>query len=193
SRRRPKQMILGARTVDLSADVEFEPRLPTLLEREVRRRLELTNPTEAIHALELENPDFAQAIRAWAAQVVQFEAVATAAPPVNDVNRYSPRSIGPYRVLQRIGSGAFGSVFLAQRGEGAKSVAVKVLTSRNLAAKETIKREINLLCELDHPTIVDVHEFGETEDQYLYYSMDFVPGRVLDSFFYHDLFSAQEF
>ena len=111
----------------------------------------------------------------------------------SDADRYSPESIGPYRVLQLIGKGGFGSVFLAQRGEGAKPVAVKVLTKQTPAGKETIKREIDLLCELDHPTIVDVHEFGETENQYLYYSMDFIPGRVLDSFFYYDLFSAQEF
>jgi hypothetical protein len=177
---------LEARTVDLrSVDAEFEPRLPSLLEREVLSRLARPNPTLELAVLAMANPDFADAIPAWAAQVEQFADVATAAEvkddhtyttglicPDRDLQpiRYNPESIGPYRVLQPIGSGGFGSVFLAQRGEGDKPVAVKVLTKQTPAGKGTIEREINLLSELDHPTIVDVHEFGETEDQYLYYS-----------------------
>ncbi|MFN0056487.1 MAG: alpha/beta fold hydrolase [Planctomycetales bacterium] len=176
--------------MDTTQTAVFVPQLPTMLEKEVLRRLEFPNRTQAIRALERDNPDFARAIRAWAAQAAQFSAVGTID---SDADRYSPESIGPYRVLQPIGMGAFGSVFLAQRGEGAKPVAVKVLTNQTRAGIETIKKEIDLLCELDHPTIVDVHEFGETGNRYPYYSMDFIPGRVLDSFFYHDLFSVQEF
>lgn len=164
--------------------------LPTFLQAEVLRRLEFPNRSHAIRVLQQDNPDYADLIRNWAAKAAEFSAVGNLD---GGADRYTPESIGPYRVLQSIGIGGFGSVFLAQRSEGAKPVAVKVLTNQTGTGRMTLKREIDLLCELDHPTIVNVHEFGETQDQHPYYSMDFIPGKVLDSFFYQDHFSAQEF
>ena len=103
-----------------------------------------------------------------------------------------PQEIGPWRLTQRLGHGAFGSVYLAEvQGDAGftSRVAVKLLDSGAIEANPTIGQslidEAKLLSRLQHPGIVRVldlqhvsHEFlGETYAM----AMEYVEGITLSA------------
>ena len=90
--------------------------------------------------------------------------------------------IGNYRVIDTIGSGGMGDVYLAVReGEGFEQrVAVKVLRSRAGASDDSMARrfrsERSILARLDHPNIPRFLDGGLTRDGAPYFAMEFVEG-----------------
>ena len=92
-------------------------------------------------------------------------------------DRALPRSIGPYRVLSRLGSGAFGEVYRAfdeRAGAERTDVALKVLRLEGIndpAEKESriarFRREYQVLKGIGHPNVVRIIEFGEEPMPYL--------------------------
>ncbi|HUI39004.1 MAG TPA: serine/threonine-protein kinase [Candidatus Nitrosotalea sp.] len=86
-----------------------------------------------------------------------------------------------YRLLDRIGRGGMGAVFLAEDQSLGRRVALKVLDlpddSGDLA--ERLVREARILAQLEHPGIVPVHDAGTLPDGRVYYAMKFVEGRSL--------------
>jgi serine/threonine protein kinase/pimeloyl-ACP methyl ester carboxylesterase len=169
--------------------VPWNVQLPSFLEKKVLSCIEAPSPQNALGALVEEYPHLAKHIVIWAEQAVKFRGV----EQLRERDRYSPEVIGPYRVIQKLGAGGFGSVFLGKRSENERPVAIKVLLHNASDARLRIEQEVEILAELDHPTIVDVYDFGESQDGRLYYVMDFIPGCVLDSFFYRDTFSNEDF
>ena len=94
-----------------------------------------------------------------------------------------------YFLEKRIGRGAMGQVYIAsdQNLGGSKKVAVKtvrqdLLNSENLQEGEAIarfEREARSAASISHPNIVDVTDFGETEEGVFYLIMEYVPGETL--------------
>ena len=86
-----------------------------------------------------------------------------------------------YRLIERIGRGGMGVVYLAEDHTLGRRVAVKVLDlpdqSGHLAARLT--REARILAQLEHPGIVPVHDAGALPDGRVFYAMKFVEGRSL--------------
>jgi eukaryotic-like serine/threonine-protein kinase len=87
-----------------------------------------------------------------------------------------------YRLLERVGSGGMGVVYLAEDSILGRRVALKVLdfpdASGELAAR--LLREAHILARLEHPGIVPVHDAGTLTDGRVFYAMKFVEGRRLD-------------
>ena len=75
-----------------------------------------------------------------------------------------PSAIGGFEVLDRLGSGGAGQVYLA-RSKGGRLVAVKVFSdgATNDAESETLAREASLCVRLSHPAIVQVRALVEEE------------------------------
>jgi eukaryotic-like serine/threonine-protein kinase len=74
--------------------------------------------------------------------------------------------IGPYKLLQRIGEGGFGTVFMAEQETPVRrTVAVKVIKpgmdSRQVIARFEAERQA--LALMDHPNIAKVFDAGTTE------------------------------
>lgn len=96
----------------------------------------------------------------------------------------SPRpfaSLGDYDLIEELGRGGMGVVYLARQRGLNRQVALKLLPSGSLAGHEFIrrfKREGELAASLQHPNIVKVHEAGELDGE-LYYSMELVSGGSL--------------
>jgi mitogen-activated protein kinase 1/3 len=70
-------------------------------------------------------------------------------------------NIGPkYKVLKRIGTGAFGMVCEATNNETGERVAVKHITNlfEDVADSKRLLREISILKTLNHPCVVRVNE-----------------------------------
>ena len=88
-----------------------------------------------------------------------------------------PVAIARFRVLDKLGSGAMGTVFSAWDPELERRVAIKVLAWHAPSAKR-MKREAKALARLSHPNVVTVHEVGNVGDS-VFLAMEFVRGRTL--------------
>jgi serine/threonine protein kinase/tetratricopeptide (TPR) repeat protein len=91
----------------------------------------------------------------------------------------APRQIGPYKILQEIGEGGFGSVYLAeQESPVRRRVALKLIKpgmdSRQVIARFEAERQA--LAMMDHPNIARVFDAGATETGRPYFVMELVKG-----------------
>ncbi|REJ78384.1 MAG: PEGA domain-containing protein [Acidobacteria bacterium] len=95
---------------------------------------------------------------------------------------------GRYHLTRRIGKGAMGQVYLARDTNlGTREVAVKtvrqdILSSEDLQEGEAIarfEREAMSAASVRHPNVVDVTDFGETEDGVFFLVMEYVEGETL--------------
>jgi serine/threonine protein kinase/AmiR/NasT family two-component response regulator len=90
--------------------------------------------------------------------------------------------IDHYDVLDRLGSGGMGTVFLARHRRMQRVVAIKVLSrsfSENASLVQRFQREVETAARLSHPNIVIAHDAGEC-DAGCYLVMEFVDGPDLD-------------
>ncbi|HEV1286409.1 MAG TPA: serine/threonine-protein kinase [Bryobacteraceae bacterium] len=78
-----------------------------------------------------------------------------------------------YSVIEQIGRGGMGVVYLGEDAELGRRVAIKVLDDA---------REARVLAGLEHPGIVPVHDAGVLPDGRCYYAMKLVRGARLDAF-----------
>jgi eukaryotic-like serine/threonine-protein kinase len=91
------------------------------------------------------------------------------------------RRLGPYTLLDTLGSGGMGVVYLARHESLDRTVALKVLNpacARQKGFPERFQREGQVLAALDHPNIVGVHDLGCDAGTY-YLVMERVVGRTL--------------
>jgi serine/threonine protein kinase len=100
----------------------------------------------------------------------------TAFPPL-------PPSVGPYEILDRLGSGAFAVVHRARHIKTRTVVAVKAISKESLHSIrefELLKREINVMRSMDHPFIATFYDLMD-DDLYFYLVIELVEnGNLLD-------------
>jgi serine/threonine protein kinase/tetratricopeptide (TPR) repeat protein len=93
--------------------------------------------------------------------------------------------VGPYRLIARIGEGAFGVVYLAEQREPVRRrVALKIL-KLGMDSKEVIARfeaERQALALMDHPNVAMVHDAGTSVRGRPYFAMEHVPGVPITEF-----------
>ncbi len=89
--------------------------------------------------------------------------------------------LGPYHILELLGAGGMGAVYLARQDRLERPVAVKVLLpnyAQNSKALAQFKIEAKAVAALSHPNIMVIHDFGVEDD--LYYSVtEFLEGQTL--------------
>lgn len=98
---------------------------------------------------------------------------------------FAPRELGAYRLIESIGVGGMGQVYLAERRDGAfeQRVAIKVLAS-TLGDADAIRRaeaERQFLAWLEHPNIARVLDGGTTAEGQPYVVMEYVDGERIDT------------
>ncbi|MFL5307825.1 MAG: serine/threonine-protein kinase [Polyangia bacterium] len=89
---------------------------------------------------------------------------------------------GRYEVVRRIGEGGMGAVYEARHTLIGKRVAVKVLLEKFHAKSDFVARllqEARLAGSIGHEHIVDVTDFGTTEDGRSFVVMEFLDGESL--------------
>ena len=91
------------------------------------------------------------------------------------------KQLGPYQVVAQLGMGGMATVFKAYQPKMDRYVALKVLPrhfSRNPEFVSRFSREARVIANLEHPHILPVHDFGES-DGYTYLVMRLVEGGSL--------------
>ncbi len=91
------------------------------------------------------------------------------------------KQIGKYQVLQEIGEGGMGSVYLAEREDLGNIVAIKIV-KKGMDTADLLRRfqtEQKILANLEHPNIAHLLDNGTTEDGLPYYVMEYVEGETL--------------
>src|ERR1017187_3469449 len=99
------------------------------------------------------------------------------APPLEDIARQFPQ----LEVLECLGRGGMGVVYKARQPRLNRFVALKILArekEKDPRFAERFTREAQALARLNHPNIVTVYDFGETNGLY-YLLMEFVDGMNL--------------
>ena len=89
------------------------------------------------------------------------------------------QTLGKYRILEPLGTGGFGTVYLAEDTWIDKRVALKIPHRQNLDFGELL-REPRLLASLNHPNIVTVIT-AEKQDNVFFIVMEYVPGETLEN------------
>jgi eukaryotic-like serine/threonine-protein kinase len=91
------------------------------------------------------------------------------------------RTLGHYRVFEKLGEGGMGQVYRAHDEVLDRDVAIKVLPERALAdeaARKHFRKEALALSKLNHPHIGTIHDFG-TQDGVDFLVMEYIPGTTL--------------
>ena len=92
------------------------------------------------------------------------------------------KNLGHYRVLEQIGAGGMGVVFLAHDEQLERDVAIKILPSGTLAdesARKRFRKEALSLAKLNHPNIAIIHDF-DTADDTDFLVTEYIAGESLD-------------
>ena len=92
-----------------------------------------------------------------------------------------PERFGPFRLIEPIGEGGMGIVYLAEDEQLGRQVALKIVRPEQLAfsgARERFQREVTSIARLQHPGIVPVYSVGE-QAGIPYFVMERIAGRTL--------------
>jgi serine/threonine protein kinase len=97
------------------------------------------------------------------------------------MERLIGQSLGRYKIVKLLGEGGMGAVFLATDVTLQRDVAIKIMhphTARDPNFRERFLQEARTAARLDHPSIVQVHDFGQ-QGSLLYIVMNFIKGANL--------------
>lgn len=103
--------------------------------------------------------------------------------------------IGPYKLLQKIGEGGMGVVYMAEQLIPVRrKVALKIIKpgtdSRQVLARFAAERQA--LSMMEHPNIAQVFDAGETESGRPYFAMELVKGRSITHYCQEQQLSIRE-
>ena len=89
------------------------------------------------------------------------------------------QTVSHYRIIEKLGEGGMGVVYLADDKHLARRVAIKFLTSTDHHYRARFIREARAVSALSHPNIAAVHDYGETNEGQPFIVMEFVKGKPL--------------
>ena len=96
------------------------------------------------------------------------------------------QTVGPYKLIERIGTGGMGAVYLARRADQQFEMQVAVkLIKRGMDSESVLRRfhdERQILASLEHPNIARLLDGGTTDDGLPYFVMEYIQGDRIDRY-----------
>lgn len=92
---------------------------------------------------------------------------------------HEARKYGQYQLLDRIGGGGMGDVYLARHAMMKRPCAMKLIraeSARDATALQRFEREVQTTASLTHPNTIAIYDFGRTDDETFFYVMEYLPG-----------------
>ncbi len=93
------------------------------------------------------------------------------------------RTLSHYRILEKLGEGGMGVVYIAEDTLLGRRVAIKTLTAKRGPEFDQLRsrflREARAVSALSHPHIATIHDYGETDEGEPYIVMELVKGQTL--------------
>ncbi len=89
------------------------------------------------------------------------------------------QTVSHYRIIETLGEGGMGIVYLAEDKHLGRRVAIKFLTSTDRHYRARFIREARAVSALNHPNIATVHDYGESDSGQPFIVMEFVKGKSL--------------
>jgi serine/threonine-protein kinase len=92
------------------------------------------------------------------------------------------QTVGNYRITAKLGEGGMGVVFLAEHPVIARRAALKAIHPEVTPSPEVVARFVNeakLISEIGHENIVEVTDFGRTDEGDFYFIMEYLQGESL--------------
>jgi serine/threonine protein kinase/WD40 repeat protein len=93
--------------------------------------------------------------------------------------------IGPYRIIELIGDGGFGAVYLVEQFEPVRRRVALKLIKDGMDSVEVLTRfeaERQALAMIDHPNVAKVFDAGVSREGRPYFAMEYVPGRPINRY-----------
>jgi serine/threonine-protein kinase len=87
--------------------------------------------------------------------------------------------LGGYTLLERLGEGGAGAVYLAEHCRMCRPSAVKIITAspdHDSALISRFQREIEMASRLDHPNTIEIRDYGRADDSTFFLAMEYLVG-----------------
>jgi serine/threonine-protein kinase len=103
---------------------------------------------------------------------------------INGLQRelHQARKLGQYQLVEKLGEGGMGEVYLAEHQLLKRPCAVKLIraggTNQALAVAR-FEREVQSAAKLTHPNTIEIFDYGRADDGTFYYVMEYLPGLSL--------------
>ena len=105
---------------------------------------------------------------------------------INTLRRevYEAKQIGQYRLVRPLGGGGMGEVFLAEHLLLKRPCAIKLIHPDHAGDPQVLarfEREVRMTARLSHWNIVEIYDYGRTDDGTFFYVMEYLPGLSLEN------------
>ena len=104
---------------------------------------------------------------------------------INTLRRevFEAKQIGQYRLIEPLGAGGMGEVFLAEHRMLKRPCAIKLIRPAQAGDPHVLarfEREVRMTARLSHWNTVEIYDYGRTDDGTFFYVMEYLPGLSLE-------------
>jgi serine/threonine-protein kinase len=96
---------------------------------------------------------------------------------------FEAKQLGQYRLIEPLGAGGMGAVYLAEHRMLKRPCAIKLIHPEHAADPHVLarfEREVRMTARLSHWNTVEIFDYGRTDDGTFFYVMEYLPGLSLD-------------